>query len=170
MVTLLDFLFGVQPDRPHVARIAPVEPFPVETGPTLEPEPFMPSAEDLAYDLAFAAARIGEPARFRGDSPLVGAAHIRGTREGTLLFEAGQARRLGFAMGYECETGISEPPAGFAAHEASAYREGFAAGVAEFESDREFEAWVSSREMELAEVALSRPIADHDIYRPGCVS
>jgi hypothetical protein len=167
-MTVLDYLFGVQPDRPAVARISLPEPFPVETGPTAEPEPFHPSEADQAYDLAFAAARIGEPARFRGRSPLEGAAHLRGTREGTLLFEASQARQLGFAMGYE--TAICEPPAGFGPHEAAAYREGFAAGLAEFESDREFEAWVASKELERAELAPSGPIGDHDIYQPGCVS
>ena len=81
-MNVIDYLFGVQPGRPEIQIVALPERLPAETGPTLD-EPFHPSPIDIAYDLAYAAAREGEPARSPWGAPIaIKDAHFRGTQDG----------------------------------------------------------------------------------------
>lgn len=141
------------------------------SGPTLDrDEPFHPSPSDLAFDLAFCQARLGEPAQ----SPdtldrAIRRSHFAGCVAGRKARDCDSARELGRTLGLI--SGLSEPFPGYSADEALAYREGFVAGEAERIEDTEFEAWVASQEAERAEMAFSDPISDIDNYpRIGAVS
>ena len=80
----------------------------------------------------------------------------------------GALAELGEALGYR--EGPSEPPAGYDPHEAAAFREGYAAGLARFEAERELDAWVDAMAADRADHAFGSTIADADVYPLGCVS
>lgn len=80
-----------------------------------------------------------------------------------------EARELGRAMG-ESGSGISEPPAGFSAAEKAAFRDGYAAGLDDFDH-AETLCRDLDRERELACLYGDGPtyLTDRDIYPPGCI-
>ncbi len=122
------------------------------------PEPFLPSLEEESYMIGLTVGR--EDGRFAVPASWGIAARIRyraGRAEGTALREADRAYDLGRFMGFE--TGIPEPPVGFRAHEAVAYRAGFADAQAEMEE-------VDLRIDSLAESRITG-LTDLDIHPHG---
>jgi hypothetical protein len=162
-------------DRPEV-HSSPE--FADDCEPFISPEDtFQPSPADEAWLVAFNAADSGEPADFPSGVPLadrerIYMAHLSGDRAGKRAREAREAREVGRTMGLA--RSASEPPAGYAPHEAAAYREGYAEGLRAADEldaeDARLEAWVAANEGEAMEEYFATILHDADIYPLGCVS
>lgn len=174
MSTLLRERPRVQPDWREIARDWSPEASD-EVEPFISPEDtWNPSPADEAWLVAFNAADAGEPAALPSNVPLadrerVYMAHYSGDRAGTKAREVREAREIGQLMG--CAGSAPEPPAGYAPHQAQAYREGHAlGGIRRIVEEAQFEAWVAHQESEAMAEHFGVEISDADVYPMGCMS
>jgi hypothetical protein len=157
----------VHPFNATIAIVGLPEVLP-DVEPFLSPEDvgYTPSPMEEAWKIAFDAAFAGEPADYPTPAP-----HLA-------IREASEARAIGKTLAVISD--ICCPPAGYAAHEAEAYREGFAEGQrafeaavafeAEDEDDAQTEAWIKHMEAERLGDALAVEMTDADVWPLGCVS
>jgi hypothetical protein len=139
-----------------------------------EPPSYQPSARDEAWDAGWRFGRSGgsiydgpgDPEGWPSDRDCQ-IAFCSGVRAGRQARQVAwwreTARSLALAGYRDCE-----PPTHLTADEAAAYRAGYASGVAEFEEERAYEAWVDSCEREAMERECR--ITDRDVYPAGCMS
>ncbi len=132
---------------------------------------YLPTPGDEAWWVAFNAALAGEPGNLPGHgwTPEVRLRWARGTSDGRAARGVVEARELGRALG-ESGSGISEPAAGYSAAEKAAFRDGYAAGLDDFDH-AETLCRDLDRERELACLYGDGPtyLTDRDIYPPGCI-
>lgn len=144
----------------------------------VEGDVYHPSPEEEAFDSAYRLARDGdldplgwpaldELAEICGNNALI--PFLTGRDLGYRTRRVTEARELGVAVG---RLGLTiEPSRQYSSEEAAAYREGRAAGLAEFEADLAFEAWVAEQEANrMADAFPSVSLTDQDVYPPGCWS
>lgn len=124
-------------------------------------DPYVPSLEDLAFEtgrtVGLADGRFRMPDLWHHDGR--GLRFAMGRQAGQKDRERAEAYGLGETLGYR--EGASEPPAGYRDHEATAFRTGYAAGLARWEQERAEDAYYDERALDRLEDAFTDP-ADHE--------
>ena len=133
----------------------------------VEPEPFHPSARDLAWDMGYTLGREGVSAWPAFDlAEDARQSFSNGNRAGRTAFEAYQAGRDAGLV----ESEAVEAPPRFSRVEArAAYCLGYSEGLAECLAATE--AWIAEREAERLEDHFGPAgLSDRDVYPVGCMS